>query len=57
MEMSLRGEADAELDGDGSVVVPSRLLLDIDTSSWCCRRAEGADDEGDAHRASQCARA
>jgi DNA polymerase III subunit beta len=29
MEMSLRGEADAELDGDGSVVVPGRLLLDI----------------------------
>jgi DNA polymerase-3 subunit beta len=29
MEMSLRGEAVAELDGDGSVVVPGRLLLDI----------------------------
>jgi DNA polymerase-3 subunit beta len=29
MEMSLRADASAEIDGDGSVVVPGRLLLDI----------------------------
>lgn len=29
MEMSLRADADAVIDGDGSVVVPGRLLLEI----------------------------